>query len=47
MRKPKAALSAATNAPQVAKRRETPEELVCLALAFALLVLAFRIVSVW
>jgi hypothetical protein len=47
MRKPNAALSAARNSPQATKRSETPEELVCLALLFAMFVIAFRIASIW
>jgi hypothetical protein len=47
MRKPNTALIPARNAPQAAKRFETPEELVCLALVFAMFVIAFRIASIW
>ena len=43
MRKPDEASVAATKAPRV----ETPAELVCIALALAVLVLAIRIVSIW
>jgi hypothetical protein len=47
MRKPDTALTAARNPPQSAKYRGTPEELVCIALLFAMFAIAFRIVSVW
>ena len=48
MRKPEAASVAARIASVPAGRRgDTPVELVCLALALALLVLAFRIASIW
>jgi hypothetical protein len=48
MRKPDIALAAARKASMPAgKRDDAPVELVCLALALALLVLAFRIASVW
>jgi hypothetical protein len=48
MRKPEAALAAAKKPSLPAGRSgDTPVELVCLALALALLVLAFRIASVW
>jgi hypothetical protein len=47
MRKANAALVAARKAEWAHHRVETPEKLVCLALALAVLVLALRIVSVW
>ena len=48
MRKPDAAAVAARNHSLPAARRgDTPVELVCLALALALLVLAARIISIW
>ena len=48
MRKPEAALIAAKKPSlPTANRGDTPVELVCLALALALLVLAFRIASIW
>ena len=48
MRKPEAAAVAARKNPPAGVRREAaPTELVCLALALALLVLAFRIASIW
>jgi hypothetical protein len=47
MRKPNTALIPARNAPQAAKRLATPEALVCLALVFAMFVIAFRIASIW
>ena len=48
MRKPEAASAAARKASLPAGNRgDTPVELVCLALALALLVLAFRIASIW
>lgn len=48
MRKPEAASAAARKTSQPAGiRGDTPVELVCLALALALLVLAFRIASIW
>jgi hypothetical protein len=48
MRKPEAALVAAKKPPPPAgSRDDTPVELVCLAMALALLVLAFRIASIW
>jgi uncharacterized iron-regulated membrane protein len=48
MRKPEAASAAArkTSLP-AGDRGGTPVELVCLALALALAVLAFRIASIW
>ena len=48
MRKPETASAAARKTPLPAGiRGDTPVELVCLALALALLVLAFRIASIW
>jgi len=48
MRKPESAAAAATTASRPAGRRtDAPTELVCLALALALLVLAVRIASIW
>jgi hypothetical protein len=48
MRKPEAASAAARNPSLPAgSRGDAPTELVCLALALALLVLAARIVSIW
>ena len=48
MRKPDTASAAARKAPFPAgTRAEAPVELVCLALALALLVLAVRIASIW
>jgi hypothetical protein len=48
MRKPTTAPVAATKTASPAGRRgDTPVELVCLALALAVLTLAFRIASVW
>ncbi len=48
MRKPDATAAAASKNPLVAGRRDqAPTELVCLALALALVMLAVRIASVW
>jgi hypothetical protein len=47
MRKPDAALNAVRNAPQIARRPEAPEALVCLALIFATFVLVFRIATIF
>jgi hypothetical protein len=47
MRKPDAASVAARTVPSAGNRSEAPAELVCLALALAILVLAMRIVSIW
>jgi hypothetical protein len=48
MRKPEAVLVAAKKpSPPTAGRGGTPVELVCIALALALLVLALRIASIW
>jgi hypothetical protein len=45
MRKPDAA--AAKPSPRSGLRGDTPTELICLALALALVVLAARIASIW
>ena len=48
MRKPEAALVAAKKpALPTISRADTPVELVCMALALALAVLALRIASIW
>jgi hypothetical protein len=48
MRKPAAASIAARKAsPPAGSRDRAPVELVCMALALALFVLAFRIATVW
>jgi hypothetical protein len=48
MRKPDAAAVAAREAsPPALNRGDAPAELVCLALALALLVLVVRIASIW
>jgi hypothetical protein len=48
MRKPTAASVTARKDPTPAGRRgDAPTELVCLALALAVFVLAFRIASIW
>jgi hypothetical protein len=47
MRKPDAASVAATKAPLIGTRSDAAAELVCLALALALLFLAMRIVNIW
>jgi hypothetical protein len=48
MRKPEAASAAAGKTSRPAgDRGDSPVELVCLALALALSVLAFRIASIW
>jgi hypothetical protein len=48
MRNPEAAPVAARKPSQAAGRRgDAPEELVCLALALALVALATRIASIW
>jgi len=48
MRKPHAAAVAAKKtSPPALSRVDAPAELVCLALALALLVLAVRIASIW
>ena len=48
MRKPEAAAVAARKNPLAAGPREAaPTELVCLALALAVVVLAIRIASIW
>jgi hypothetical protein len=46
MRKPDAAVAAKTSLP-AGSRSDAPVELVCLALALALIALACRIISVW
>ncbi len=48
MRKPDAVAAPASKNPLVAGRREqAPAELVCLALALAVVMLAVRIASIW
>jgi len=48
MRKPEAAAVAARkNPPPAVHRQGAPTELVCLALALAVVVLAIRIASIW
>lgn len=48
MRKPDTAAAAASKTPLAAGHREAaPTELVCLALALAVVVLAMRIASIW
>jgi hypothetical protein len=48
MRKPDAAAVAARKtSPRALSQGDAPAELVCLALALALLVLAVRIASIW
>jgi len=47
MRKPEAASAAAKPSPRPGLRGDAPTELICLALALALVVLAARIASVW
>jgi hypothetical protein len=47
MRKPDAAAVTAGNSPLTGTRGDTAMELVCVALALALLFLALRIVSIW
>jgi nicotinamide mononucleotide (NMN) deamidase PncC len=48
MRKPAdAAVAATTPSPPVGGRDDAPVKLVCLALALAVLVLAFRIATFW
>ena len=48
MRKPEAAAVAARKNPPAGVHREgAPTELVCLALALAVVVLAIRIASIW
>jgi hypothetical protein len=48
MRKPDAAAVAASKTSPAAGRREAaPTEIVCLALALAVVVLAMRIASIW
>jgi hypothetical protein len=48
MRKPEAASAAVPKAsPRTGLRGDAPTELICLALALALVVLAARIASIW
>jgi hypothetical protein len=47
MLEPDATLNVERNAPQIAKRSETLEALVCLALVVAIFALAFRIARIW
>jgi len=47
MRKPDAASAAASRSSLAGQRETTPTELVCLALALAVVVLAMRIASIW
>jgi hypothetical protein len=47
MRKPEAAAGAASRTSLAGRRESTPTELVCLALALAVVVLAMRIASIW
>jgi hypothetical protein len=47
MRKPDAAAAAANKTSLAGQRESTPTELVCLALALAVVVLAMRIASIW
>jgi hypothetical protein len=47
MRKPASVPAAATAAPQHSGRDRRPVELVCLALALALVALACRIATIW
>jgi len=47
MLEPDATLNAERNAPQIARRFETPEALVCLTLVIAMFALAFRIARIW
>jgi hypothetical protein len=44
---PDATLNAERNAPQVTRRYEAPEALVCLALIVAMFALALRIARIW
>jgi hypothetical protein len=46
MLKPEVALNAARHLPQIARRAETAEGLVCLTLALAILAVAWRIASI-
>ena len=47
MRRPDAAATAATKTSLAGRRESTPTELVCLALALAVVMLAMRIASIW
>jgi hypothetical protein len=47
MRKPDAAVAARKTTLPAGGRGDTPTELVCLALALAVVVLAARIASIW
>jgi hypothetical protein len=47
MRKPDAAAGAASKTLLAGRWEATPTELVCLALALAVVVLAMRIASIW
>jgi hypothetical protein len=47
MRKPDAVATAATKTSLAGRREPTPTELVCLALALAVVMLAMRIASMW
>ena len=47
MRKPDGAAAAANKTALAGQREATPTELVCLALALAVAVLAMRIASIW
>ena len=47
MRKPEAAVAARKNPLASGRREAAPTELVCLALALAVVVLAIRIASIW
>ena len=47
MRKPDAAATAASKTSLAGQRQATPTELVCLALALAVVMLAMRIASFW
>ena len=47
MRKPDAVATAATKTSLAGRREPTPTELVCLALALAVVMLAMRIASIW
>jgi hypothetical protein len=47
MRKPAAAVAATKPPLPAAGRADAPMELVCLALALAVVMLAFRIASIW
>jgi hypothetical protein len=47
MRKPDAAAAAESKTSLAGQREATPTELVCLALALAVVVLAMRIASIW